>query len=422
MGLRTLTWTVGRYAALVCAFVLPHLVYIQWAAGIPTYFAISRGYVTGEAAEGVYRPPLPSLDPTAGLWIRRAAPEVSVRWVSGLDTATRTRLEGLYRLSPVGQTEGTTQRYRILDTAETNLRAIRSDSNVEDTHGFDRLGPDVQTVGLDVGPGWRLNGNSMAVLYWFYWLHPLGALVIAYVRRGLISTTEAASVTMLAVLALGPDAVFLRSPLDVRLPDVAVPHTIMGAWLAATLWRWQSNAPGQILRRSLVLVTTATLLVAIAVLSHMGQLLQTTGIADGADGVVRRWREVTTQLRTSDPQLAPSNPGKMLLPFFEYVRECTRPDDRILHTWFSPEVYILADRGYAGDYRKFFAPFHSARWEQARTIARMKQQRVPFILIPKERRRSFETAYADVWQYRPQPLRSDGRNSRRRPGRNGYPA
>jgi hypothetical protein len=62
-------------------------------------------------------------------------------------------------------------------------------------------------------------------------------------------------------------------------------------------------------------------------------------------------------------------------------------------------VYIVADRGFAGDHRKFFAPFHATAWEQARTVARLKQQRVPFVIIPSDRRTLFESGYPDVWQF-----------------------
>jgi hypothetical protein len=107
---------------------------------------------------------------------------------------------------------------------------------------------------------------------------------------------------------------------------------------------------------------------------------------------------VNAQLRGT-PGPVPSNPSALLLPFFEYLRQCTSADDRLLYAWYSPEVYIVADRAFAGDHRKFFAPFHATRWEQARTIARLKQEQVPFVLIPRDRRQSFAAGYPDVWQY-----------------------
>ena len=58
-GWSTVARSVTLYAALVAAFVLPHLAYVQWAAGVPTYFAISREYVRAEAGGGAYRAACP---------------------------------------------------------------------------------------------------------------------------------------------------------------------------------------------------------------------------------------------------------------------------------------------------------------------------------------------------------------------------
>lgn len=204
---------------------------------------------------------------------------------------------------------------------------------------------------------------------------------------------------MLVVLALGSNVGFLRSPLDIRLPDVAVPHTVLGAWLGAAVWRWPASGSRRLLTRGLVVIGTLTTFIAIALLSQTGALLKATGLLDGVDGLARQWRNITVQLRDDTPGPVPSNPSSILLPFFEYLRECTDRQDRLLYAWYSPEVYLVADRGFAGDHRKFFAPFHASSWEQARTVARLRQQHVPFVVIPVERRQSFINGYPDVWQY-----------------------
>ena len=127
--------------------------------------------------------------------------------------------------------------------------------------------------------------------------------------------------------------------------------------------------------------------------------LHESRLTDGPGAAAERFREVAGHLRTARPGPIPSNPSKILLPFFDYLQTCTDRDDRILYGWYSPEVYIVAGRAFAGDHRKFMAPFHSSSWEQARTIARLKQEHVPFVIIPSERRTSFEVAYSDVWRY-----------------------
>lgn len=399
MGLRAVARALAQYAAVVMALILPHLIYVQWAAGLPTYLAISRHYVSAEAAGAAYRLPLPSIDTEAGLWLRREAPAVNIRWVPAVDDASRTRLEQRYRLEAVEHAEGTTWRYRLRDAGERNVSALQGDPNVEDTHGFDRIGTRNSVIGLEVGPGWRARENSVAVLYWFSWLLPASALLVLYLRRGQLTTPDTAAAAMLIALAFAANLGFLRGPLEMRLPDVAVPQTILGAWLGATMWRWPSSGRGRLLRRGLVLIVAGKALIAAAVLSQAGLLVKTTGLTDGIGGVARRWRDVEVLLRDATPGPVPSNPSAVLLPFFEYVRACTDRSDRLLYAWYSPEVYIVADRGFAGDHRKFLPGFHSSAWEQERTIERLRREHVPFVLIPKARRQSFEASHPAVWQY-----------------------
>ena len=401
-GLPAITRSLFLYGALTVAFVLPHLIYVQWAAGIPTYFAISREYVKAEAGGGAYHLPVPYLDVKAGLSLRPEAPTVNVRWAPSVDDRSRSALEQRYRMDSVAHDEGATWRYRIRDTSPGNLQAIRSDPNVEDTHGFDRL--EKTDAGgwlsrIQPGPGWRVRENSLAVLFWTCWLLPFAAITMLVVRRGQIPTSEAAAAAMLTTLALCSNVGFLRSPLEIRLPDVAVPQTILGAWIGATVWRWPRAGLTRVLFRGAVAVVTVNVLIAIVLLSQAGQLLRASGLLRGVDGVVTRSREVTTHLRDDRPGPVPSNPSAVLLPFFDYLRQCTDPQDRLLYAWYSPEVYLVADRGFAGDHRKLFAPFHASSWEQARTIARLKQQHVPVIVIPRQRRQSFEAGYPDLWQY-----------------------
>ena len=398
MGLPAIARTVAQYTAMVIAFVLPHLLYVQWAAGLPTYLAISRNYVMAESAAGQYRVPRPHLVPAAGLWVRRDTPTVSVRWTAATDAAARVQLEQRFALERVGHTDETTWQYRLRDTGAANMASLRSSPSVDDTHGFDRIS-DARVRGLQLGPGWRARENSLAVLYWWCWLIPAVALIAAVATRRTMTTTGAAGAAMLIVLAVFANLGFLRSPLDMRLPDVAVPQAVLAAWLGTTLWRWPSTRRGQVFRRGLVLIATAKAVIAITVLSQTGQLLLATGIASGPAGVAQRVADVTAERRAAFPGPVPNNPSRVLLPFLEYVRECTGPDDHLLYAWYSPEVYVVADRPFAGDHRKFVAPFHSSSWEQARTLDRLTRQRVPFVLIPKERRQSFETGYPEVWQY-----------------------
>ena len=401
LGLPSVVRSVAIYAGFAAAFVLPHLAYVQWAVGIPTYVAIARQYVDSEAASAPYQTPVPSVDIEAGLWVRRDASLVNVRWAPDVDEPTREALEQRYRMDRVEQREGTTWRYHLRDTTRSNLIAIRNDSHVEDTHGFDGL----EQAGswrnalsaLQPGPGWRAYDNGLAVLFWLSWLLPAAAIAMLAMRRHDSSTAEAAVVGMVAVLALVTDVAFLRAPLHVRLPDLAVSHSILGAWVGTALWRWPLQRRRRFLTRASVVVATVTVLLAIIAFGQTGTLLATTRVLEGPRAVTQQWRAVSANLRDNKPGPVPNNPAVILLPFFEYLRACTAPQDRLLYTWYSPELYLVADRGFAGDHRRIYRQL--AGWEQARTLARLQQERVPFVIIPLPRREWLQQSNPDIWRY-----------------------
>ena len=400
-GIPAVVRSVAIYAGLAAAFVLPHLVYVQWAIGVPTYLAIARQYVNSEAGAAPYQIPVPYVDVRAGLWTHIGGSLVNVRWAPTVDEQTRETLEQRYALDRVEQAEGTTWRYNIRDTSDSNLRAIRHDSHVEDTHGFDQLaqagGWREAVRSLQLGPGWRAHDNGLAVLFWLSWLLPAVAIAILVARRHAYSTAEAATVGMVAVLALFTDLAFLRAPLHVRLPDLAVSHSILGAWVGTALWRWPVQRLPQFLNRAGVIVITVTVLLAIVSFAETGTLLATTRVLHGPAAVTQRWREVSTQLRDDKPGPVPNNPSLVLLPFFEYLQACTGQQDRLLFTWYSPELYIVAKRGFAGDHRRIYRRL--SNWEQARTIARLRQERVPFVLIPLPRKPWLQESNPDIWRY-----------------------
>jgi hypothetical protein len=400
-GIPAIVRSVAIYAGLAAAFVVPHLVYVQWAIGLPTYVAIARQYVDSEAASAPYQIPVPYVDVRAGLWTYLGGSVVNVRWAPTVDEQTREALEQRYTMDRVEQAEGTTWRYHIRDTSDANLRAIRNDSHVEDTHGFDRLAQAASwreiVRSLQLGPGWRAPDNGLAVLFWLSWLLPAVAIAMLVVRRHDYSTAEAAMVGMVAVLALLTDIAFLRAPLHVRLPDLAVSHSILGAWVGAALWRWPVQRLHRFLTRGAVVVVTVTVLLAIVVFGQTGSLLATTRVLEGPTAVTQRWREVSARMRDDNPGPVPNNPAAILLPFFEYLRACTAPQDRLLFTWYSPELYVVADRGFAGDHRRIYRRLSD--WEQARTIARLQQERVPFVVIPLPRKPWLQESNPDIWRY-----------------------
>ena len=64
----------------------------------------------------------------------------------------------------------------------------------------------------------------------------------------------------------------------------------------------------------------------------------------------------------------------------DYLRACTRPDDRVLVLADASEVLAFAGRLFAGGHPTFRAGFYTLPADQALTIARLSRQSVPVVL------------------------------------------
>lgn len=401
-GFPTVVRSIAIYGSLAALFVLPHLAYVQWAAGIPTYLRVARAYVSGESVSGAYRVPIPSVHAREGLWISPETRIVHIRWAPGVDDRRRTRFEETYGLEVLRHVEDRTWRYRARNTSAANLRSIQSNSNVEDTHGFSELTRSERWRRLlkesQLGPGWHTRENSIALVFWLYWTLPIVGLAMVFTRRHALSVPETAIVVMMSALALCSNLVFLRHPLEARLPDAGLSQTVLAAWIATTAWRWwPSSGVRRRIGRGAVVLAAAAALSAVSVLGQTGKLLIATGVFKGPGEVVHRWRDISARLHDMNPGPVSSYPSGMLLPFIEYVRECTNPGDRLLFGWYSPELNVVTGRGFAGDHRRFYRPL--ASWEQAATISRLRRVPVPFLIIPVDGRQWFAETYPEIWRY-----------------------
>ena len=126
----------------------------------------------------------------------------------------------------------------------------------------------------------------------------------------------------------------------------------------------------------------ATLLSA-AELGSLHRALEKTGVVEGPRVMARGARQ-TISLFTAQPPiegwLASGDELRELKELTRYVRECTRPDDRLLVTWFAPEVYFYAERPFAAGLAFFYPGFFSSPAEEAVALARLKAQVVPIVI------------------------------------------
>jgi hypothetical protein len=112
-------------------------------------------------------------------------------------------------------------------------------------------------------------------------------------------------------------------------------------------------------------------------------------------------REVLADLGAYErtAQQSPSRFVAALAPFFDYVESCTSPADRLLVTGQHPDVFLAAHRGFAGGHIAFMQGFYVAPADQARTLARLQRESVPFLLIAIDRQEMFEHDFSAVAAY-----------------------
>ena len=95
----------------------------------------------------------------------------------------------------------------------------------------------------------------------------------------------------------------------------------------------------------------------------------------------------------------PSRNSEALEPFYAYLDRCSSPRDRIVMTGLQPDVFVLANRGFAGGQMAYRPAFYATEKDQQKAIARMQSQSVPFVIIALEEETGFRGALPLVAAY-----------------------
>jgi len=393
---RTTAVRLGQYGGAGLLLVAPFLVFVQATAGLPRYV---RGVSPqADRALSVQFNWLPfRIDTRAPLAVVRppADRRVNIRWADGIDEADRWRLEAKYGLRRPAHDEESTWSYVLSDESREGIAAVVDDPLVADTHGIDRAG---RRIDLDeswlvrlqravpllrtrILPGVFSAGNALAWWYYVTLLLPPAAFVLLAVLLGLgrIERREAAVAGMAALLGLVVVQTLVRGSPDSRLPDVAGPMGVLGAWVAA---RWLHGAAGTGRRYSRLAPALVVLLLtawSIGINAHLGQGIETSRVLTGPAGVWGRLAVVTERLRER-PIANWTADEAGLAGLTRYVFECTTPEDRVLVTWFEPRVFFYAERRFAGGQVYLHPNWHASPEDQRLTIERLESQRVPLVL------------------------------------------
>jgi hypothetical protein len=175
---------------------------------------------------------------------------------------------------------------------------------------------------------------------------------------------------------------FLRGNLAGQFGDLGAPVAILAAWLMAT--------PSGVKKTARVLtwaVTVAVLVATTLAVDTIGSVtheLDTTGLSDSMKKIGRRIGTVTTELAALPPPPRGDAAGIPNPNLADYLRACTRPDDRVLVMANAPEIYAMAARSFAAGQPTFRPGYFDSIEEQQLMLKRLRTQSVPVVVTEPE--------------------------------------
>jgi len=413
------------YSGLVTLTLIPFFAYVQVNAGLVSYVQAGLAFSRAEYAQGlVDGQPGFDLSPRAP-----AVPEVTIRWAPTVDATAQARVEAAHRLENATLVRERTWRYSLFDVSNANVRALVGRGEVEDTGGIDRAAARVLGISdtlfermgrtaSEHGVPWLTTvlkrQNAFGWMYLVFTWAPFVVLLMLAVTWVRPSWSVAANglsrppVVATAVLGVATNAGFLRDPLGARLPDASAVTLVLFAWLvwqlvSATSGRrvesaaslgftaWARSA-ARVIAVTVAFAAAAATVLSAAELGSLDRAIETTGVTEGprgmADVALRTFRTLAARPPIAG-WLTVGDEQRELKELTRYVRECTAPEDRLLVTWFAPEVYFYAERRFAAGVAFFQPGFFSSPAEEELALARLRAQRVPLVLVDVARHESF---------------------------------
>jgi hypothetical protein len=370
---------VGMFAAAGVVCAAPYLLFLQLNGGVIEAADQMLTYARREGGRTRVRA-LPS-EAVSELHVTRLAPpppdRIQIRWTPDADVE-RAELERRYTLHDGvvrGDAESRTWLYEIANTSRDNLRALIDNPRVADTHMVDRatarLTPQeslatrirrrIPVVG-EFAISWSASGAA-AFLFYVFVGAPIAVIVIAVRRRRAVDAGERARVLSAAAMALLVALFILREPIVARLGGACGPIAVVGAWL------W-SRVHTRLLARGV-----ATLVVIAAAVASEWDLT--------AYRLERNFplRRDLFALASTTPPPTDLLPKPQEAGLVEYLRRCTRPDDRVFAAWFAPQLYFFSGRGFAGGMSVTFGRHWSEPRYQRRIVEKMMAESVPLVIL-----------------------------------------
>jgi hypothetical protein len=228
--------------------------------------------------------------------------------------------------------------------------------------------------------------NANVFLFSLVRLIPLvgAALLVFDVRSGRESRSRVAQFAGLVTLCVCLNVFILRDPISARLGGMAAPVAILSAWIAQRLW--QGRRMGRV---AVCVVLVLTIWSISASPEFRGRI--TSRI------VHPLWVAQSIAIWKASPLPFDAIPNQAIKGLTRYLRECTAPTDRLFTTWFVPDLYFYAQRGFAGRIVALFGRHWSEERFQRRSVEALSSQSVPIVITRRGDR--FQEDYPLVAAY-----------------------
>jgi hypothetical protein len=412
---RRLLEVAAKYVFMTTALVSPFLAFVQVVEGLPRYVGGISTQIQDVSTPQIEWLPV-TFDWSAPLLTIAPArePRVNVRWADGTSDERRATLEGTHGLEKGEHVDGPTWSYVVAYRDRARIGALIDDPAVADTHGINRVTRELAIVEplylrvqrwlpifrIHLAPGVFTRENALAWFYYVTWLIPVAgvALLLGLVRRRHVERPEIAAAGTAAVLGFVVVLTLVRGSPDSRLPDVATPIAVLGAWIFAHCLRppVQWRLPARVASIAGVWCVTLVTLWSVSANARVLDYIDASRMLTGPAGIVDRIGLVTSRLRARPiDNVSADAPG--LLGLARYVFECSAPTDRVLVPGFEPQIFFYAERGFAGGRAFLVGHWQDSKADQQRVIERLRRQRVPIVLGRSDA--GLETRFPLVYDY-----------------------
>ena len=222
------------------------------------------------------------------------------------------------------------------------------------------------------GESWWTSANASVFLYYFLRTLPLSCallMILRLRRKAHAPRLELVQVATLVTMSVLLNLFILRDPVSARVGGMAGPVAVLSAWLIQRAWQ----------TRSAFTRVSVALAVSLAVWSLFA-------VADWPPRLARgRLRPLvvfaTIERLAASPPRYEAMPSSRYVQMVQYLRECTSPRDRVLLTWFAPDVYFFAQRGFAAGMAAVLGAHWSEPRFEERSLRIFASQSVPIVIV-----------------------------------------